>query len=186
MLSTFVDIFISGIGTGGTITGFADVALSIGSFLAFVVGCVLTCLRRMRFVGVFVLLCASGYLGGCGLRSTVFGSPRKEAWTQLGERMLPLVRAIEAYHRDHGAYPAQLQNLVPTYLDELPSTGMRKHTNYFYYKGERAQTHQGNPWIIEIPAGYGMGFDQFYYFPLQNYPKGWPYEPMGKWAYFHE
>ena len=105
---------------------------------------------------------------------------------QLGERMMPLVQAVESYHRDNGTYPEQLENLVPKYLQKLPQTQMGNYTNYNYYVGSRAQSFEGNPWIIEIPAGYGMGFDQFYYFPLQNYPQGGPYERMGKWAYFHE
>ena len=98
--------------------------------------------------------------------------------------MMPLVIAIEAYHRDHGSYPERLEVLVPKYLNQLPSTGMGNYTDYHYHVGSEAK--EGNPWIIQVPAGYGMGFDQFYYFPLQNYPDGLPYERMGKWAYFHE
>lgn len=165
------------------IPGFADAALGLGSLLAFISGCVLACIRKTRFAGIFVLLCAAGYLGGCNSRRIVFGNPRKETWTQFGERMMPLVAAIETYHRDHGSYPERLEVLVPKYIDQLPSTGMGNYTNYHYYVGSQAK--EGNPWIIEVPAGYGMGFDQFYYFPLQNYPDGWPYERMGKWAYFH-
>ncbi|HWI58014.1 MAG TPA: hypothetical protein VNZ22_12365 [Bacillota bacterium] len=166
--------------------GFTDAALSMGSLSALIAGCVLTGSRQTRFTGLFVSLCALGYLEGCQARHAIFGSPRREAFTQLGARMLLLVQAIEAYHRDNGAYPAQLNALIPRYLDKLPSTGMGNYTNYHYYVGWAAQRHEGNPWILEIPAGYGMGFDQFYYFPLQNYPQGWPYERLGKWAYFHE
>lgn len=166
------------------IPGFTDAALGLGSFLVFIAGIVLACIRETRFVGLCLVLCAVGYLGGCSSRRIVFGNPRKEAWTAFGERMMPLVTAIETYHHDNGSYPERLEVLVPKYLDQLPSTGMGNYTNYHYYVG--SMTKAGNPWIIEVPAGYGMGFDQFYYFPLQNYPRGWPYERMGKWAYFHE
>jgi hypothetical protein len=165
---------------------FVDIALCLSSVLAFVVGLVLGSARRTQFAGIFVLLCALAYLGGGGSRHMIFGNPRKEAFTKLGERMMPLVRAIEAYHRDHGTYPESLDALVPAYLDKLPATGMGNYTNYNFYVGSRAQHFGGNPWIIEIPVGYGMNFDQFYYFPLQNYPDGWPYKRMGKWAYYDE
>lgn len=166
--------------------GIVDAALGLGSLFVFLVGSVLACIRKTRFAGIFVLLCAAGYLGGCNCRRSVFGNPRKEAWTRFGERMMPLVAAIQAYHRNHGTYPERLEILVPQYIEKLPSTGMGNYTNYNYYVGSRAQMYEGNPWIIEVYAGYGMGFDQFYYFPLQNYPNGWPYERMGEWAYFHE
>jgi len=100
--------------------------------------------------------------------------------------MMSLVDAIESYKRDQGVYPNDLNALVPKYLDKLPTTGMGNYTNLNYYVGERAESFEKNPWVVEIPVGYGMGFNQFYYFPLQNYPSGWPYERLGKWAYFHE
>jgi hypothetical protein len=164
--------------------GLIDAGLGLGSLLAFMIACIFACMRKTRFAGVFMMLCAAGYLGGCGSRQIVFGDPQKEAWTQLGERMMPLVTAIETYQRDHGAYPERLDILVPKYIDRLPSTGMGNYTNYHYSVG--SQLSEGNPWIIQVPAPCGMSFDQFYYFPLQNYPDGWPYERMGKWAYFHE
>lgn len=105
---------------------------------------------------------------------------------QVGERMMPLVNAIEAYKMDHDDYPKELNDLVPTYFKELPSTGLKAFTNYNYYVGSNAKSHYDNPWILCIPACEGMGFNQFYYFPLQNYPDSYPYERMGKWAYFHE
>jgi len=163
-----------------------DVGIGVVSFFACFVGGGLACWRRTRFAGFIVLFCALAYLGGCGSRSAIFGDPRKIAWTQAGERMMPLIQAIEAYHHDHGAYPAQLEAVTPTYIDKLPSTGMANFTNFNYYVGEQAQYHEGNPWVIDIPACCGMGFNQFYYFPLQNYPTNWAYERMGKWAYFHE
>ena len=167
-------------------SGLIDMAFGIFSFFAFVTGCLLIIFRRVRAVGLVIAICASAYLGGCGARQAVFGDARREAFVKLGERMMPLVNAIESYHHDQSAYPDSLDVLVPKYLDKLPSTGMGRYTNYNYYVGERAAHFEGNPWVVEIPAGCGLGFNQFYYFPKQNYPSNWPYERLGKWAYFHE
>jgi len=101
-----------------------DMALGLGSLVAFITGFVLVCIRRTRFSGVFVMLCALGYFGGWAIEHIAFGDPRTEAWTKTGERMMPLVKAIETYHHDQGKYPERLDALVPTYLDKLPSTGM--------------------------------------------------------------
>jgi hypothetical protein len=158
----------------------ADLLLGLASALVFVIGLVGCFRKRTRTAALVMLACATGYLGGCNSRHTILGNPRRDAFLQLGERMQPLVNAIESYHRDHGAYPATLESLVTNYLPKLPETGMGSYPSYTYYTNSA-----GNPWIIQMPVGYGMGFDQLYYYPLQNYP-GWPYERIGKWAYFHE
>ncbi len=50
--------------------------------------------------------------------------------------------------------------------------------------------HDNNPWvlIVHTPSG-GINFDQFMYFPLQNYPEsgygGW-LARIRDWAYVHE
>ncbi len=156
----------------------ADVLLGLASALAFIIGLVGCFRKRTRTAALVMLACATGYLGGHHFRQAIFGDPRREAFLQLGERMQPLVNAIESYHRDHGAYPATLESLITNYLPKLPETGMGSYTNYSY-----CTNRDNNPWIIQMPVGYGMGFDQFYYYPLQNYP-GPLYERMGKWAYF--
>jgi len=86
----------------------------------------------------------------------------------------------------HGQPPDSLGELVPDYLAELPSTGMKNYPSYEYRTGDAARLHHGNPWVIWMGVGYGMGFDEFVYYPLQNYPEHSGFERLGKWAYFHE
>jgi hypothetical protein len=169
------------------------ILLMIPGILAFgflLLGFILCLVRRSRFVGLMMLTCSVCFIGGCfsvmESHELVFGNPRVEAFSKLELRMAPLVEAIESYHRDTGNYPSELNLLLPDYLVKLPDTQMGRYTNYNYYVGERARCFFSNPWIIEMHVGHGMDFDQFYYFPLQNYPKGGPYEKIGKWAYFHE
>ena len=113
---------------------------------------------------------------------------RKRAFSAAGERLKPLIVAIEKYHMDHHAYPPKLNALIPKYLSEIPATGMRKYSTFYYQVGED-DSFDGNPWAICMNAGWGLGFDSFLYYPLQNYPEtgyGGVLEPMGGWAYVYE
>ncbi len=164
-----------------------EVGLLIFSCLAIPITIFLTFFRRLRWPALFVLFVVLTYFfGGLMTRHAVFGSPRQEAFHALGERLTPLVEAIEAYHVDHHKYPGTLDDLVPLYLPELPTTGMGNYKDYRYIIGPPSPFYAGNPWVIEVPAGYGMGFDMFYYYPLQNYPRDQPFERLGRWAYYHE
>lgn len=160
-----------------------DGMIGLISVWGLAVGLFLGCFRRTRFAGFIVLLGALAYLGGCASRRSLFGAPRKEAFTQLGERLMPLVDAIEAYHDDRGAYPEALESLVPGYLTKIPATEMGNFTNFHYYVGPRARSYYGNPWVLVVPAHQGMGFSEFHYFPLQNYPTNGAHFRVGKWAY---
>jgi hypothetical protein len=175
---------------GQGLSGILLMVASLSAFCLLVLGFVFCLIRRTQSFGIIILTCSLGFIGGCfgGSVSTelAFGSPRAEAFSKLQSRMTPLVNAIESYHRDTGAYPEELNRLVPKYLVKLPDTQMGKFTNYNYYVGRSEAKFCNNPWVIEIPCGFGIGFYQLYYFPLQNYPKGSSFDRYGKWAYFHE
>ena len=67
---------------------------------------------------------------------------------------------------------------------------MAAYPEYKYLSGEKVKDYDGNPWVLYVftPSG-GINFDQFLYFPLQNYPShgyGGSLERIGNWAYVHE
>ena len=117
-------------------------------------------------------------------------SVRMAAFQRLAERSTPLVQAIRSYESRHGTPPADLIALGPEYLPESPGTGIAAYPRYEYRAGEKAARYDGNPWVLTVftPSG-GINFDQFMYFPKQNYPKngygGW-LERIADWAYVHE
>jgi len=105
-------------------------------------------------------------------------------------RGAPLVSAIRAYEAKYGHPPEGLNNLVPEFIDKIPGTGMSVSPEYEYRSGQAAAAYDENPWILSVrPPFRGVGFDQFFYFPGQNYPQqgygGW-LEPIRDWAYVHE
>ena len=130
----------------------------------------------------FVVLALVGVRGGEVIRTSAFKN--------LAKRSAPLVRAITRYSAEHGSPPDSLDALLPDYLDKLPSTGMMAYPKYRYAVGSDAMRYEGNPWILRIftPSG-GINFDEFFYFPLQNYPEsgyGGSWERVEDWAYLHE
>jgi hypothetical protein len=115
---------------------------------------------------------------------------RIDAFHRLALRSAALVHAIEAYDQKYGSPPQKLENLVPEFFEKVPETGMKAYPDYRYFSGKEAEIYEGNPWALTIftPSG-GINFDQFVYFPKQNYPEfgygGW-LRRIHDWAYVHE
>jgi hypothetical protein len=115
---------------------------------------------------------------------------RRSAFEELAIRSRPLVAAIVAYQTAHGAPPGTLEDLVPTFLPEVPGTEMAAYPQYHYNTGKSAANFEGNPWVLIVSCPSGMiNFDTFMYFPLQNYPPsgfGGGIEKIDAWGYVHE
>lgn len=131
---------------------------------------------------VYLLLTCGGVVIGHRIRHWGFD--------QLALRSAPLVSAIRAYADAHGQPPSSLADLVPAYLPRVPGTGVMAYPDYRYSVGAQAQEYDQNPWVLVIPTtSGGINFDQFMYFPLQNYPArgyGGMLAPIRDWAYVHE
>ncbi|MGI8906965.1 MAG: hypothetical protein ACR2IE_10805 [Candidatus Sumerlaeaceae bacterium] len=131
------------------------------------------------------VLCTCLYGLGFGLSRNI----RHNAFEHLTQRSKPLVNAIRAYETDHSRPPGKLEELVPTYLSEVPRPHTGVGDKYEYISGERALPYAGNPWVLLVDASMPLQFDYFCYYPLQNYPAsnsaGW-FERIADWAYLHE
>jgi hypothetical protein len=49
---------------------------------------------------------------------------------ELNSLAQPTIEALLAYQRDHGSYPTDINSLVPTYVEKVPSSYMRGHLVY--------------------------------------------------------
>jgi hypothetical protein len=140
----------------------------------------------LRLLVLSAVLVASTFAG-----AIVGQHVRMRGMGAMADRSAALTSAIERYERDNGVAPAALEDLVPGYLAEVPSTGMMAYSRYRYLAGHAAEKqYQGNPWVLRVytPSG-GINFDTMLYFPNQNYPKqgyGGTLELVGDWAYVHE
>lgn len=165
------------------------VALATGTlFLVIPCSIVFLLFAKLRALGLRLLLLSVIYVAtGTALRSAA-DTIRTASFHSLAERSMPLVEAIKTFEKAEGHPPKKLDDLVPTYLDSVPSTGLAAYPNYEIHMGEESSMWKGNPWVLCVPVGRGLNFDLFLYFPNQNYPpdERSAFERMGDWAYYHE
>ncbi|MFD2157373.1 hypothetical protein ACFSW8_00505 [Rubritalea tangerina] len=146
--------------------------------------------KKWRKATVAWLLLSVCFLAASLVGFVVGNNVRKMAFEGLAERSMVLVEAVHSYEETKGYPPESLVDLVPEYIDAVPSTGMMAYPEYRYSVGEDAKYFSGNPWVLRVPApSGGINFDEFLYFPLQNYPAsgyGGQLVKVGKWAYSRE
>jgi hypothetical protein len=161
------------------------------AILALPVLVVIILLKRDRAQAPFWLALSILVVACCVTGIVLGGRARMSGMEALARRSQGLISAIRQYQRDHSAPPACLEDLVPHYLSEVPSTGMMAYPKYRYYSGSKAaEQFGGNPWaLLVFTPGAGINFDMMIYLPNQDYPErgyGGVLRPVGDWAYVHE
>lgn len=160
---------------------------NLASFCLIPIGLFLLSSQKTRWLSLFLLL---GVLMFCSGKITSFAhnsgkpSPREKALIQLNEGFTPVIQGIERFQKDKGRYPENLQELIPTYVKEIPPTNLRCFPRCDYLEGEKAKEYGGNPWVLVIDNP--VGGEEILYCPLQNYPlysRGEYVRQIGKWAY---
>jgi hypothetical protein len=115
---------------------------------------------------------------------------RYDAFVRLAQRSQPLISAIRQFEAKYGNPPADLESLVPAFLDEVPQTGIGAYPNYEYTVASPPGHLERNPWGLTVKTPVGiLGWDIFVYLPDQNYPRtayGGVIERVEGWAYVHE
>ena len=75
-------------------------------------------------------------------------------------RSRPLVTALQKYKTDTGKYPADLQQLIPTYLTSIPRTGLAKNRQFIYVTKETA-SKKDISWLSERYLRCFLGKEDF-------------------------
>lgn len=160
------------------------------SLFVLVASLVLLFFKRTRSTAMLGCLCAVAFLIGFRMSAGSSWKIEREAYVEMAKRSKPLIDAIKAYEKEFGRLPESLDRLVPRFISKIPETGIGAVPHFEYLTGENARRYDGNPWVLRIdPPQAGIGWDQFFYFPLQNYPErgyGGALERIGDWAYVHE
>jgi len=157
--------------------------------LAIPCGMIYLLIPGSREVGLRILVGAAIFLGTFYAFGTSGMTLRAAAFRDLAQRSMPLAEAVKTFEEKEGRLPKSLEELVPRYLARVPGTGMAAYPEYDYLTGEEASFWLDNPWVIRVRTHSLGGFDQFLYFPMQNYPEefeGNGFERMGAWGYMHE
>jgi len=169
---------------------FFVLGLLLLALLALVAGIPLVFFKKTRVAAILTWLCALACLFGLTVGSSKSWEIERKAYLGVSTRSKPLVEAIRAFEMEFGQPPDTLDQLVPRFLGQIPFTGMGACPKYELVTGEAARRHDGNPWVLRIrPPQAGIGFDEFLYYPLQNYPDrgvGGAFERIGDWVYVHE
>jgi hypothetical protein len=183
---------VSPTGTGGGLIGLPLFAVAQGFVLLGLLGFFpdIACSSyrpRAAECGLFFLLLVGGWILGVRFAHET----RMAGMKSFTVRAEPLIEAVRQYERNHGAPPESLQSLVPTYLPEIPSTGMGAYPNYGYVTGAECRNrYRENPWALTVATPIALvNGDQMLYFPRQNYPEdgyGGSLERVREWAYVHE
>lgn len=170
--------------------GFLLPLASLAALLGIVVALVDVLGKRHRTGCMRFLALAVAVVGGTAVGWWLGPIHKMERIRQVATSAQTLVRAIEAFERDNGRPPANLNEIVPRYIATIPPTGMRGYDGWDYLQGPDAQAFDDNTWVLRLhTGGPGINFDQLLYFPNQRYPQvgygGW-IERIGVWGYVHE
>jgi hypothetical protein len=178
-------ILLFGIGPWATPGAELLVIPGFGAFPVALVGVLLLPFRKTRPVALLIsgpalalfLGTLVGIIGGSHLRMRSF--------ELAAERARPLVEALANYHKATGQPPTSFSDVVPSYLPAMP-----KGLPPLEIVPGAEQYYRGNPYVLraDVQAAI-LNFDEFYYFPLQNYPArtlAGSWERIADWAYLHE
>ena len=158
-------------------------------FVAIPFGLVFACFRSTRRAGL-LLLVPSLFFVWTSPTAVQWGTRvRIEAFRDLAERSM-VVEAVYAYEKAEGLLPATLQELVPNYLDTLPTIGKAARPAFEFLTVKEASSWYRNPWVLRmyLPDG-STDPGHLMYFPLQNNPVEYPgdrFEDFGDWVYLRE
>jgi len=159
--------------------------------IGLVISLVLVLMPSARREGLTAFVTGIVFLAVMFLVAPQIGQIRTNGFRKAAQNAKPLIAAIGAYEREHGAPPADLAGLVPEYLAAIPATGLGAYPAYDYEaKPQTAENNFGNSWLLAINASTGaVNWDLFLYLPKQNYPEhgyGGSLERVDDWAYVHE
>lgn len=144
-------------------------ALSLCSAVGSLFACMLPKLRGKALVwlvGSFAVICS------CLITSVLSLYVEEYAWERAANRGQILIDAIDHYIVSSCCPPKSLNDLVPSYLSDIPTTGMSAFPNYHYQANPRTQGDKV-PWEIRINLSWPIkGSSRYlYYWPTQVYPK---------------
>ena len=134
----------------------------------------------LRFGNICVVAIFVSLLLGVHISISITVPKIRETYRKTAIRLRPLVEAIHRYAKENGAPPKKLSDLVPEYIEQVPSSGIPSAREVQYSFDGQAN----DEWTLDIDALHGLSFDRFFYSPVK--PQGPGYELIEEWVYFRE
>lgn len=177
-------------GAAAFIGGLASVLLLFGGLVgagaAFCVCAIPACRKPATLIGGVLLIWWVGTFPAMKASHFI----RLFAMGRAAQRGQVLIDAIEKYKADKGLYPNTLPELAPTYISQIPETGMCGYRSFEYQRIEQVFGDATGGYELKIDTSLGpLNWDVFIYWPNQQYPErtyGGHIEQIGSWAYVHE
>jgi len=129
-------------------------------------------LGSVLVIALCYLSCGLGFLAGIGFesrripeslvainRDDPFAVERARQFSlpQVIQQFDQVIDAIEDYHQDHGEYPPELSDLVPSYLPQVPGIYIRRGERLIY--ASEPEREGGAPFTFYIYGHYpGLAF----------------------------
>ncbi len=109
-----------------------------------------------------------------------------ESIAQTGEQ---IINAIKSFENKYGHPPEKLTDLVPEFLNEIPSTGIKACPSFLYETGvDTEKVYHGNSWVLLVIPPLVDEMALFLYYPNGEYPldaQEGKWELIDGWAYVH-
>ncbi|MFB3896809.1 MAG: hypothetical protein ACE14V_10975 [bacterium] len=158
--------------------------------------------RLLRTVGIILIanfLCCYG----AGKLAT---QVRHEKLAAATVKVQPIIAALQTYHAENKKYPNSLLDLIPKYLNAMPTSDLLGYPVIDYDKTEYVpgmmnvpdRDESKNTWKRFYTGGYELrilppsnssNFDRFIYWPQKVYPKymyNGAAEPVSDWMFIRE
>lgn len=146
--------------------------------------------RRTRKISAMFAMLLAVFVLSSAVALHIGNTIRMHGFRKLAVRSQPLVNAISRYETSNGKPPADLNVLIPKYLDSIPWTSMASYPEYEYeICTDNPNLCGGNVWMLKVQTGEGLNWDCFFYYPNHEYPAITPsgaVERVEDWAYLHE
>lgn len=125
-----------------------------GGFLFLAIGIILTALPTLlggiRLLLFGVVLGVSSFIGG-----QLADEARNEGIERFARETEPLIAAIKAYERQHGAAPERLEQLAPGFLAAISATGLPAAPKWTYSQERSADGSV--EWRLTVVESVGLG-----------------------------
>lgn len=140
---------------------------------------------RFRQLALLVMTCCLIFITTYYVSAYFSSMVRRSNYIAAAVRGTEIVKAIFQYQEDHGAPPANLQQLSPAYIKGIPDTGLAvaPHFEYHFYGKNAPQ------WELTLQQSDLPNADTLVYWPGANYPAYLPegtIEKLGQWAFVHD
>lgn len=116
-----------------------------------------TVLSMITLISTFTAIRFGDYLKNRGLRS-------------MAVQAKPLIEAIQSYQIANKVPPHTSEDVVPTYIISVPSTGAAAYPQFDFIRNQQTNLFAGNQWILVVPVfPEGSTCQYLTYYPNQNY-----------------